>query len=157
MAKAVTSLERALTSLASSHTVNEDAGGIAMADNLALKLLVAGIIGAVVGAAAADRYRLPSGLMYGFNRPWTTTSRGAPDSVRPGERYDDYYRRWSSPPDWPDWGPSQRWRQVRPGPSPRIAMCWREYEDWNFGTRGRWVRCPPGVGGRDYGPRRDGR
>jgi hypothetical protein len=124
----------------------EDAGGIAMADNLALKLLVAGIIGAVIGAAAADRYRLPSGLMYGFNRPWTTTSRGAADA-RSIERPDDSGRSSYSPDYWPDWGPSQRWRQVRPRPGPRIAMCWRDYEDWNFRARGRWVRCPPGVGG----------
>jgi hypothetical protein len=57
-----------------------------MADNLALKLLVAGIIGAVVGAAAADRYRSPAGLMYGFNTPWTTTSRRPADSARVPDR-----------------------------------------------------------------------
>jgi hypothetical protein len=128
-----------------------------MADNLALKLLVAGIIGAVVGAAAADRYRLPAGLMYGFNRPWTTTSRGA-DSGRAPERFSgEESRRYGAPPPdyWPDWGPSQeRWRRVRPSGPPRVAMCWRPYEDWRDfdGARGRWVRCPPGVAG---GPRRD--
>jgi hypothetical protein len=124
-----------------------------MADNLALKLLVAGIIGAVVGAAAADRYRLPAGLMYGFNRPWTTTSRGAADGRSGAERGpDDSSRGFRAPPDyWPDWPPS-RWREGRSGP--RIALCWRPYEDWNsYGASrgGRWVRCPPGVGSRRDG------
>jgi hypothetical protein len=122
-----------------------------MADNLALKLLVAGIIGAVVGAAAADRYRSPTGLMYGFNRPWTAGIRGPADSGRAPEELSR--APWTAPPpDW-DW----RWRQARPRPSPgpRVALCWRPYdEDWNFRSRGRWVRCPPGVGGRD---RSDGR
>jgi hypothetical protein len=129
-----------------------------MADNLALKLLVAGIIGAVVGAAAADRYRLPAGLMYGFNRPWTTATRGPADAGRAFDRSEDSRAPWTSPPpDW-DWPPT-RWRQARPRPSPgpHVALCWRPYdEDWNFRSRGRWVRCPPGVGGRDYGARSDG-
>lgn len=129
-----------------------------MADNLALKLLVAGIIGAVVGAALADRYRLPAGLMYGFNRPWTTTSRRPADLARAPDRYDDVSRApWTSAPsEYPDWGPPPRYRYrpVRPS-GPRIALCWREYEDWNYRTRGRWVRCPPGIG-RDDGLRRDG-
>jgi hypothetical protein len=118
-----------------------------MADNLALKLLVAGIIGAVVGAAAADRWRLPAGMMYGFNRPWTTTSRGAADGRGGGPERppEDSSRRFGGPPDyyWPDW-PPPRWQQARPRSGPRIALCWREGDD--FRGRGRWVRCPPGVG-----------
>lgn len=133
-----------------------------MADNLALKLLVAGIVGAVVGAAASERFRLPAGLVYGgFNRPTAYRTRPAIDpmigSGRGMERPDDPPRTlWRVPPDWPDWPPPDpppRWRGTR---SPtRTALCWREYEDWDFGTTGHYVRCPPG-GGRNYRPRRDG-
>jgi hypothetical protein len=121
-----------------------------MADNLALKLLVAGIVGAVVGASASERFRLPAGLVYGgFSKP--TTGRGM-------ERPDDPPRTlWRSPPDWPDWpspDPQPRWRGTRS--QTRTALCWREYEDWDFGTTGYYVRCPPGGGGRNYRPRGNG-
>lgn len=128
-----------------------------MADNLALKLLVAGIIGAVVGAAAAERYHLPAGLVYGgFNRPTGYRTRHAIDpmigSGRAVERPDDGRRLLRR--DWPD-GPPPRWRGTR---SPkRTALCWREYEDWDFGTTGHYVRCRPGgSGGRNYRTRVEG-
>ncbi len=132
-----------------------------MADNLALKLLVAGIIGVVVGATAAERYHLPTGLVYGgFNRP-TDRTRPAIDpmigSGRGMERPDDAPRTlWRSPPDWPDWPPPDpppRWRGTR---SPaRTALCWREYDDWD-GTAGYYVRCAPGSVGRNYRARGNG-
>jgi hypothetical protein len=122
-----------------------------MADNLALKLLIAGIIGAVVGAAAADRYRFPAGSVYGaVNRTAQEGYRVQPSSdpmtgpARGLVRLEEQPRVEWAPPPWPDWGPpgEPRWRAPRtPG---RAALCWREYQDWDFGTTGHFVPCPPG-------------
>ncbi len=121
-----------------------------MADNLALKLLVAGIIGAVVGAAAAERYHFPTGLVYGgINRPSAYRTRPAIDPMfGRGDREDgpriaieptpDYY-----PP------PPPRYRPLPQRPPPRTAWCWREFEDWNFRPTGRFVRCPVDRRARD--------
>lgn len=121
-----------------------------MADNLALKLLVAGIIGAVLGAAAAERYHFPTGLVYGGlnsrTRPPIDPMIGsgrAPIDDRPRLVLRE-------PPDyWPDW-PPRRYR-APPRSAPRTAMCWREFEDWNFGTTGHYVPCR-----RSQRPRDDG-
>jgi hypothetical protein len=141
-----------------------------VADNLALKLLVAGIIGAVVGAAAAERYHFPTGRVYGgFNRgpsvnyqtrPAIDPMIGSGRAERPGGG-DGPRVVWGSPPPdyWPDWRPPppprpppRPWVRMRPRPAaPRTALCWREFEDWNFGTTGHYVRCPPG--GARYRPR----
>jgi hypothetical protein len=136
-----------------------------MADNLALKLVVAGIIGAVVGAAAADRYRFPTGLVYGgLNRPPTAYRTGPAIDPTIGsgraEGYGDDGPRveWGTPPDWPDLPqPSElpRWRPPARSPA-RTALCWREFEDWDFSRTGHYVRCNPGSSGRSYRPRRDG-
>jgi hypothetical protein len=108
-----------------------------MADNLALKLLVAGIIGAVVGAALAERYHFPTGLVYGgANRSsaYPMFGSGRADEEE-GSRVvlepPDYY-----PPSPPRYLPAPR------RPAPRTAWCWREVEDWNFRTTGHFVRCP---------------
>jgi hypothetical protein len=122
-----------------------------MADNLALKLLVAGIIGAVIGAAAAERYHFPTGLVYGgMNRPGAYRMGPAIDPLSGSGRADgedgprivlepppDYY--YPPPPPW--YRPPRRL-------APRTAWCWREVEDWNFRTTGRFVRCPAGSAGR---------
>src|SRR5215471_15918696 len=120
--------------------------GCTMADNLALKLLVAGIIGAVVGAAVADRFHFPAGLVYGgLNRP--LTAHRTPPAIDPtigsgrAGGYDDDGPRteWrTAPPDWPDWPrPNQlpQWRPPARSPD-RTALCWREFEDWDFGRTG---------------------
>ena len=134
-----------------------------MADNLALKLLVAGIIGAVIGATAADRYRIPAGLVYGgLNRP--PAAYGTRPAIDPtfgsgrAEGYGDDGPGVGTPPDWPDWPqPSQLWQWRPPTRSPaRTALCWREFEDWDFSRTGRYVRCSPGSSGRSYRLRGDG-
>jgi hypothetical protein len=132
-----------------------------MADNLALKLLVAGIIGAVVGAALAERYHFPTGLVYGgLNRPTTYRTRPPIDPTIGSGRADreegprivieEYPNGRDSPPppDWRDY-PPPRYRPLPPRPAPRTAWCWREFEDWNFRTTGRYVRCSPGSGRRE--------
>src|SRR5215470_3584608 len=138
-----------------------------MADNQAMKLLIAGVIGAIVGAAAADRYHFPAGSVYGFNKqsgsrpsrppasPMIGTAKAAEaradDSIGPPPRTTR-----SAAPAWPAWpeggpgGPSQ-WRGARPGVYGRTAMCWREYEDPDFGVTGHFVRCA-GTGGRNHRP-----
>jgi hypothetical protein len=140
-----------------------------MSDNLALKLLVAGIIGAVVGAAAAERYHFPTGLVYGgLNRP--TYRRAAIDPMlgsarAPEPRPDDDAPRIVYGVAPPEWGPpppsyyyEQRPARVVPRPSPaRTALCYREVENWNFAPSGRYYRCPPGSNNRVYRtPRGDG-
>ncbi|MBO0753856.1 MAG: hypothetical protein J2P53_17185 [Bradyrhizobiaceae bacterium] len=123
-----------------------------MADTLALKLLVAGIVGAVVGAAAAERYH-PTGLVYGpfNNRPSTYRPRSAIDPTMGSANADGYgydyapadrpQTRWrETPPSW-DW-PRRRYRPP-PRPQARSAWCWEEYEEWDFGTTRRYVRCAP--------------
>jgi hypothetical protein len=115
-----------------------------MADNLALKLLVAGVVGAVVGAAAEERYH-PTGLVYGpFNN--RSEFRQIPiDPTMGSGNVDGYWppaARWREdpPPGW-DW---PRLRTPARPPS-RITWCWREFEDWDFGTVGHYVPCnPPG-------------
>jgi hypothetical protein len=131
-----------------------------MADNLALKLLVAGIIGAVVGAAASERFHFPTGLVYGgVNRPTSYRTRPAIDpTIGRGDREDDGARIVlepypdSLPPPPPRYAPPPppRYRMEPPRwPAPRTAWCWREFEDWNFRTAGRFVRCSPGRRERD--------
>jgi hypothetical protein len=118
-----------------------------MTDNLPLKLLVAGIVGAVVGAAAADRFH-PSGLLYGpFNsRPSTYRPRlpidptmGSGNVDRYGAADDRPEVGWRQPPP-PEWV----WRppRYRPPAKPpaRSAWCWEEYDEWDFG---HYVRCTP--------------
>jgi hypothetical protein len=122
-----------------------------MADNLALKLLVAGIIGAVVGAAAAEKYHFPTGLVYG---PFS--SRPAPYGARPidpvlgsGEAGE---MRGGPPvvvvPEFlPEFPPEERPRYRPPRyPPVRTATAWclQEYETWNFATARRWVPCRSG-------------
>jgi hypothetical protein len=131
-----------------------DAGGDTMADNLALKLLVAGIIGAVVGAAAAERYHFPTGLVYGgMNRPTAYRTRPAIDPMigsGRADREDGPRVLLEAPPDWRDYPPPPPWYRTPPRrPAPRMAWCWREFEDWNFRTTGRFVRCPAGSGRRE--------
>jgi hypothetical protein len=140
-----------------------------MADNLALKLLIAGVIGAVVGAAAADRYHLPAGATYGVGKPLSSQGRWpssgptvnptksveklADDSVAP-----PHVMR-SSPSERPEAGPNGAARlraPARPSGPARTAICWREYEDLDFGTVGYFVRCT-GAGGRNHHPRGHGR
>jgi hypothetical protein len=124
-----------------------------MADNLALKLLVAGIIGAVVGAALAERYHFPTGLVYGgLNRPTVYRPRPAIDpTIGSGraDREDGARIVIEESPDWRDYPPPPRYRPLPPRPAPRTAWCWREFEDWNFRTTGRYVRCYPGSGRRE--------
>lgn len=120
-----------------------------MADNLALKLLVAGIIGAVVGAAASERHLFPAGQVYGgFNRP-PYGPRPAIDPMYGSGSYDEGLPDegprvvWERRPDddWPDW-PPPRYRAPRPHhPVRRTAWCWKEDDEWNFG---HYVRCPDG-------------
>ena len=127
-----------------------------MADNLALKLLVAGIIGAVVGAALAERYHFPAGLVYGgLNGSTAYGTRPPIDPMIGSGRapIDDGPRLvWrGGPPDyWPDWPPPPRYR-APPRSAPRTAMCWQEFEDWNFGKTGHYVPCR-----RSQRPRGDG-
>jgi hypothetical protein len=124
-----------------------------MADNLAPMLLVAGIVGAVVGAAASERFHFPSGLVYGgIERPSPRlaidprSGSGRADEV---DREDGPSRLVPEPPP-PDYypPPSQWYRPPPRRPAPRMAWCWREFEDWNFRTTGRYVRCPAGSVGR---------
>jgi hypothetical protein len=154
-------------------------------DNLALKLLVAGIIGAVIGAAAAERYHFPTGLVYGgWNRPTVYRARppidansgraDRPDSPDDDGVFDDRRPVPAAPPPT-EWEPpprrylysdrySDRYpdrqrpppRVVRP-PASRAAWCWRQVEDWNFGTTRRLYRCSPNSAGRVYrAPRENG-
>jgi hypothetical protein len=161
-AKSVTSPERALTREPASPTLRGDAGGDIMADNLALKLLVAGIIGAVVGAAAAERYHFPTGLVYGgFNsRPPTATYRTRP-AIDPmigsgraeRDRDDDDGAVVVEREPYPTYAPPPRYRGPpppprRPAPPPRTAWCWKESENWDFRTTGHYVRCPAGSARR---------
>jgi hypothetical protein len=119
-----------------------------MADNQALKLLMAGIVGAVIGAAASDRYHFPAGSVFGSKQTGSQQRSRAPaliNSASAGERPADDPPRImrSAPRSWPDWpeaGGPPRWRGARASGS-RPALCWREYEDWNFGTVGHYVRC----------------
>jgi hypothetical protein len=125
-----------------------------MADNLALKLLVAGIIGAVVGAAAAEKYHFPTGLVYGFStrptpyygnnygtRPPIGAEIGAGEAGegRPGARV-------VLVPDWQDGPPpsAPRYRPQPHQPQRTTTLCWQPYENWNFAMSGRWVPCQPG-------------
>jgi hypothetical protein len=125
-----------------------------MADNLALKLLVAGIIGAVIGAAAAERYNFPTGLVYGgINRPSVYRTRPAIDPLSGLGRADredreDGPRIVLPPPDYYYPPPPPRYRPPPRRLAPRTAWCWREIEDWNFRTTGRFVRCPAGSAGQ---------
>src|SRR5260370_19586655 len=110
-----------------------------MADNLAMKLLIAGIVGAIVGAATADRYHFPAGSVYGFNKQSGSRRSQPPvspviDSARAGEaRTDDSVvppriMRSASrvSPDWPEVGPGgpPQSRGARPSGYGRAAMCW---------------------------------
>jgi hypothetical protein len=125
-----------------------------MADNnLPLKLLVAGIIGAVIGAAATEKYHLPTGSVYGPFNKGPGEGRPAIDpmigSGRAELRPDD--GPWAARPDWPPppdyWPPLPPPRYREPAvkaPAPRAAWCYRDFEEWNFGTTRYWVRCPPG-------------
>jgi hypothetical protein len=135
-----------------------------MADNLALKLLIAGVIGAVVGAASADRFHLPTGVVYGFAKP-ISSQKGRPSSsptvnaAKSDEKLTDASAgpnvmqsvasgRTEAEPNKPG-----RWHaSARPRGSARSAICWREYTDLNFGTVGYFVRCT-GAGGRNHRPR----
>jgi hypothetical protein len=144
-----------------------------MSDNLALKLLVAGIIGAVVGAAAAERYHFPTGLVYGgFNRSPTYRTRPIDPMLGSGRAADEGPRivYGASPPvevapppqEWEPQQPRYYYRRPEPRSAPRLpptrtALCYREYENWNFGTSGRYYRCLPGSANRVYrGQRGDG-
>jgi hypothetical protein len=147
-----------------------------MSDNLALKLLVAGIIGAVVGAAAAERYHFPTGLVYGglnrarpYERIAIDPMMGSGRVVTVEPRPDDGGRRdvYGAPPV-EDGGstpynyraaPEPRYyyyRRPTPRAAPaRSALCYREVENWNFAPSGRYYRCPPGSANRVYRPSRD--
>src|SRR5262245_46425555 len=122
-------------------------GGTAMADGLAMKLLIAGVIGAIVGAAAADRYHFPAASVYGFNKqsgggPSRPPASPMVDSARAGEaRADDSIGRprimRSASPVGLEAGPSgpPQWRGSHDGYG-RAAMGWRECEDPDFGIHG---------------------
>src|SRR5258708_33401720 len=108
-----------------------------MADNLAMKLLIAGIIGAIVGAATADRYHFSAGSVYGFKRQSESGQSRPPvnpmiASARAGEaRADDSIGPSrimpSASPDRPDVGPSptRQWRGPRPNRYLRAATTWK--------------------------------
>jgi hypothetical protein len=133
-----------------------------MADNLAMKLLIAGVIGAIVGAATADRYHFPAGSVYGFkNQSESRQSRPPANpviaSARAGEaRTDDSIGKArvmrTAPPDRTEVGSSgpPQTRGTKPSGYGRAAMCWREYEDPDFGPTGYFVPC---AGSRSYRPR----
>src|SRR5579883_569289 len=139
-----------------------------MADNLAMKLLIAGVIGAIVGAAASDRYHFPAGLVYGFNTPSGSRQSRPPASpmissakageVRADETISPPRMMRSAQSGGTEAGRSRppQWRAPRPGGYGRAAICWREYEDPDFGTFGYFVRCA-GAGGRNHRPRGHGR
>jgi hypothetical protein len=121
-----------------------------MADNLALKLLVAGIIGAVVGAAAAEKYHFPTGLVYGFNTrpsPAYYGSRPIGPELGAGEAEGD--PRGGPPPrvvlvpDLPDAPPRYRQQLRNPPVARTTTLCWEPHESWNFAMGGRWVPCQP--------------
>jgi hypothetical protein len=123
-----------------------------MADNLALKLLVAGIIGAVVGAAAAEKYHFPTGLVYGFsNRPPPYGTRTIGPELGAGEVVEGRGEGRGGPPrvvlvpEWPDLPPpsSPRYRPQRSPAARTTALCWQPYENWKFEMTGRWVPCDP--------------
>jgi hypothetical protein len=119
-----------------------------MADNLALKLLVAGIIGAVVGAAAAEKYHFPTGLVYGgFNsRPAPYGMRSIDPMTGSGDAGEER-ERVVVVPDWPTELPTSRpprYRAPPRNPPEQTSWCWQEYENWNFAMTGRWVPCQPG-------------
>ena len=133
-----------------------------MADNLAMKLLIAGIVGAVVGAATADRYRFPAGSVYGFkNQSESGQSRTPTNPViasarageaRTGDSASPPRVMRTAPPDRPEVGPSGSppSRGAKPSAGYRpVAMCWREYDDPDFGPTSYFVRCA----GRSHRPR----
>ncbi len=126
-----------------------------MADNLALKLLVAGIVGAVIGAAAAERYHFPTGLVYGgLNQSPVYRTRPPIDPMYGSGRVEREDGAVIYEPEWRELPPPPRYyRPPLRGPARRTAWCWREYEDWNFRTRGHYVRCSPGSASRVYRPR----
>ena len=106
-----------------------------MADSMALKLLIAGVVGAVIGAAVAQRYHPEDLFPSGFDSPWLYRSWHGPvaddDDWRPGP---------GDREDW-DWDRDQPQR-YRPRPKPPVhTTCWRETEDWDFGTIRRPVPC----------------
>jgi len=126
-----------------------------MADNLTVKLLIAGVIGAVVGAATADRYHFPAGSVYGFKQSGSRTSQPPANpviaSARAEARTDDSIGQpratRSASADRPEVGSSgpPQSRGTKPSGYGRAAMCWREYEDPDFGMTGYFVPC---TGGR---------
>jgi hypothetical protein len=133
-----------------------------MADNLAMKLLIAGVIGAIVGAATADRYHFPAGSVYGFKKQSESRQSRSPSnpviaSARAAEaRTDDSIgpprATRTTPPDRPEVGlsgPPQS-RGTKPSGYGRAAMCWREYEDPDFGPTGYFAPC---SGSRNHRPR----
>ena len=125
--------------------------------DLALKLLVAGIVGAVIGAWAAGKYRSEGPGDDGRDR-WAYRS---PSSANAGSQAADDgdwrpHRDGDRPPqddgDWraargdgDDWDASPLWdgRRYRPQPRPaaHTTTCWREIDDWEFGTIRRPVPC----------------
>jgi hypothetical protein len=134
------------------YALKKEPGGVAMADNLTVKLLIAGVVGAIVGAATADRYHFPAGSVYGFKQTGNRTSQLPANpmiaSAKAGEaRTDDSIGHprimRSASADRPEVGPSgpPQSRGIRPSGYGRAAMCWREYDDPDFGMTGYYVPC----------------
>jgi hypothetical protein len=122
-----------------------------MADNLALKLLVAGIIGAVIGAAAAGKYHFSTGP-FGDYRPNSPYGRQPIDpDLAAGDVVEEPRWRVVVVPDWRDLrdlpdlplpGPPRYRRPPQRAPS-ETMLCWQPYQEWNFAMTGRWVACQP--------------
>jgi hypothetical protein len=134
-----------------------------MADNLPLKLLIAGVIGAVVGAAAADRYYLPAGAAYGLGKPMSRVRPSSGLTVNSEKSGEKLAANSTEPPhvmrgvlsERPETGPNapvRRRASARPRGFARTGICWREYVDLNFGRVGYFVRCT-GADGRNHRPR----
>lgn len=89
-----------------------------MADNATLKLVVAGVVGAVIGAAVVSQHYTADAFRHGFaSGSWA-------------------YRPWAAGDDW-DYPP--QWRQ-----RPKVhTTCWQQFEAWDFGTVRRPVPCEP--------------
>lgn len=114
------------------------------ADNQALKLLVAGIVGAVVGAAAAEHYHRTgpfqpqSGQASWMYRSWNAPASDDAHWRAAQEERDD----WD---DWDDFGtpPRSRSRAAKLQGQPQVhGTCWKDVENWDFETVRRPVPCP---------------
>lgn len=112
-----------------------------MADNMALKLLIAGVVGAVIGAAVvSDRFH-PEGVLHsGFARgPWLYRSWQHDPAADDGDGRPERADSWENWDDWEQQPPPAQHYRARSRPT--RATCWREVENWDFGTVRRPVPC----------------